>query len=306
MAFSSSRISRVLAHLQANSSQPQSCVLQPAPTASNSGSFVGRLCLVTGGSRGIGAETVRQLSSRGATVAIQFRADKASALLTRDLAIQNLLPFYGGDQTVASQQVQIFQAELSDVIQVKGLVENVLKAFGRPPDVLVNNAGVYKEIPISDSTNFDDWAKTWNKTIDLNLSAVAHLSFLIAKAMVHSQVKKGAIVNVSSRGAFRGEPDAWAYAASKGGLNSLSQSMALTLGKYGISVTCVAPGFVQTEMARKVLESDIGDAIRAQSPFGRVATAGDVAATIVFLAEPERTFLSGGIVDVNGASFLRM
>ncbi len=115
----------------------------------------------------------------------------------------------------------------------------------------------------------------------------------------------GAVVNVSSRGAFRGEPDNPAYGASKAGLNAFAQSMALVLAPHGISVTCVAPGFVETEMALARLEGPAGDAVRAQSPFGRIARAEEVAAAVLWLAAPESRFSSGTIVDVNGASYLR-
>ena len=112
-------------------------------------------------------------------------------------------------------------------------------------------------------------------------------------------------MNVSSRGAFRGEPNNPAYGASKAGMNAFAQSMALALAPLGISVTCVAPGFVQTEMAREVLDGPSGDAVRAQSPYGRVARPEEVAAAVVWLASPEARFSTGTIVDVNGASYLR-
>jgi NAD(P)-dependent dehydrogenase (short-subunit alcohol dehydrogenase family) len=115
----------------------------------------------------------------------------------------------------------------------------------------------------------------------------------------------GRIVNVSSRGAFRGEPDHPAYGASKAGLNSLGQSMARALGPHGIYVTTVAPGFVETDMAAPFLEGAGGDAIRAQSPLNRAATPEEVARVVVFLATPGAEYLTGAVVDVNGASYLR-
>jgi NAD(P)-dependent dehydrogenase (short-subunit alcohol dehydrogenase family) len=115
----------------------------------------------------------------------------------------------------------------------------------------------------------------------------------------------GAVVNVSSRGAFRGEPKNPAYGASKAALNSFGQSMALVLAPHGISVGTVAPGFVQTDMAREVLDGPRGDVVRAQSPFGRVARPDEVASAVLWLASPEALFASGSIIDVNGASYLR-
>ena len=115
----------------------------------------------------------------------------------------------------------------------------------------------------------------------------------------------GKIVNVSSRGAFRGEPDAPAYGASKAGLNSFSQSMAKALAPRNILVYCVAPGWVATDMATPHLAGAAGDAIRAQSPLNRVAAPEEIARTVVFLAGPGTDYLTGCVVDINGASYLR-
>lgn len=116
----------------------------------------------------------------------------------------------------------------------------------------------------------------------------------------------GRIVNVSSRGAFRGEPNHVAYGASKAALNSFGQSLARALAPYGVAVTGVAPGFVDTEMAEERLSGPHGDELRAQSPFDRVATPEDVAYAVRYLASPEAEYASGTILDVNGASYLRM
>ena len=112
-------------------------------------------------------------------------------------------------------------------------------------------------------------------------------------------------MNVGSRGAYRGEPDVPAYGASKAGLHAFGQSMAVALAPEGISVATLAPGFIATDMASSLLDSPAGDAIRAQSPFGRVATPEEVAAAVVALAEPGAEWVSGAVVDFNGASYLR-
>jgi NAD(P)-dependent dehydrogenase (short-subunit alcohol dehydrogenase family) len=116
----------------------------------------------------------------------------------------------------------------------------------------------------------------------------------------------GRIVNVSSRGAFRGEPENPAYGASKAGLVSLAQSLARSLGPRGIAVTTVAPGFTETDMAESALRGAEGERRRAESPLGRVAKPDEVAAAILYLASPEAEFVTGTVLDVNGASFLRM
>jgi 3-oxoacyl-[acyl-carrier protein] reductase len=126
-----------------------------------------------------------------------------------------------------------------------------------------------------------------------------------AAAVRHMMVGGGRIVNVSSRGAFRGEPGQPAYGASKAGLNALGQSLAVALAPHNITVTAVAPGFVETDMADDHLQGERGAAIRAQSPFGRVATPQEIAAAVVFLASPQAQWASGAILDLNGASYLR-
>ena len=114
----------------------------------------------------------------------------------------------------------------------------------------------------------------------------------------------GAIISISSRGAKRGEPDAVAYGASKAALNSLVQSTAMALGAANIAVAAVSPGFVETEMAASVLSGPRGEGIRAQSPFGRVAQPSEVAHAVLFLASPQSRWMSGSVVDCNGASYL--
>ena len=114
----------------------------------------------------------------------------------------------------------------------------------------------------------------------------------------------GRIVNVGSRGAFRGEPDVPAYGASKAGLHAMGSSLAVALGSHGIGVVTLAPGFIASEMAAPVLEGPGGDAVRGQSPFGRVATPQEVAQALCALAEPSAEWASGAVIDFNGASYL--
>jgi 3-oxoacyl-[acyl-carrier protein] reductase len=169
-------------------------------------------------------------------------------------------------------------------------------------DVLVNNAGVYEFHPAA-TTSFEQWRRSWDRTIQTNLLGPAHLSFHVARHMMKNG--GGKIINITSRGAFRGEPDAPAYGASKAGLNAFSQSMAQALAPHNIFIYAVAPGFVETDMAASVLAGTEGDAIRAQSPLNRVARPAEVARVVLFLASQGTDFLTGGIIDVNGASYLR-
>jgi 3-oxoacyl-[acyl-carrier protein] reductase len=253
-----------------------------------SADFRGKVALVTGGSRGIGRAVAREFAARGATVAVQFRADRAAAAET-----MASLGAAGGHLAL--------QADLADPEQARALVGRVVDELGRV-DVLVNNAGIYEEHSVL-QTSYEDWVEVWRRTIDVNLLGPANLIHAVAPHMLAAG--GGRIVNVSSRGAFRGEPRYPAYGASKAGLNSLGQSMARALGGHGIYVTTVAPGFVETDMAAPFLEGPDGDAIRAQSPLGRAATAEEVARVVVFLATPGAESTTGAVVDVNGASYLR-
>jgi 3-oxoacyl-[acyl-carrier protein] reductase len=247
----------------------------------------GRAVLVTGGSRGIGRAIARAFAARGDRVAVHWGSSQALA--------EKVLAELPGSGHV------LVRADMTDSEDVGAMVDRAAADLGGL-DVLVNNAGVFNAHPPL-STSYEEWQAAWSHTLAVNLVGAANATFRAVPHLIAAG--GGAVVNVSSRGAFRGEPNNPAYGASKAGLNAFAQSMALALAPQGISVTCVAPGFVQTEMAREVLDGPGGDAVRAQSPFGRVARADEVAAAVLWLASPEARFSSGTIVDVNGASYLR-
>jgi NAD(P)-dependent dehydrogenase (short-subunit alcohol dehydrogenase family) len=173
-------------------------------------------------------------------------------------------------------------------------------------DVLVNNAGVYTEHPLP-VTSYEDWIKDWQRVIDVNVHGTANVIWCFVEHLrTRPEGPEGArIVNVGSRGAFRGEPDAPAYGASKAAVHSMTQSLAVSLAPLGIVVTAVAPGFIDTDLTASILEGARGDGIRAQSPFGRVGEPEDVASAVAWLATPGARWASGAVVDLNGASYLR-
>ena len=243
--------------------------------------------LVTGGSRGIGRVIARAFAERGDRVAVQWGSSREQA--------EKVLAGLPGEGHA------LVQADLADADAVGTMVDDAAAALGRL-DVLVNNAGVGGSHPPL-SSSYEEWQAAWSRILAVNLVGAANATFRAVPHLIAAG--GGAVVNVSSRGAFRGEPGMPAYGASKAGLNAFAQSMALALAPHGISVTCVAPGFVQTEMAREVLDGPDGAAVRAQSPFGRIARPDEVASAVVWLASPEARFSSGTIVDVNGASYLR-
>ena len=243
--------------------------------------------LVTGGSRGIGRVIARTFAEQGDRVAVHWGS-------SADAAEQVLAGLPGAGHVLV-------QADLADAGAVGAMVDRAAADLGRL-DVLVNNAAVATKTPPL-TTSYAEWQAVWSRTLAVNLVGAANATFRAVPHLIAAG--GGAVVNVSSRGAFRGEPDNPAYGASKAGLNAFAQSMALALAPHGISVTCVAPGYVQTEKAREVLDGPGGDAVRAQSPFGRVATPAEVASAVLWLASPGARFSSGTVVDVNGASYLR-
>jgi len=184
-------------------------------------------------------------------------------------------------------------------------------------DVLVNNAGIFDPPHPIGETDYDAWQRAWSETLAINLTGAANASWCAVRHMhgggeageAHAgdeRAARGRIVFVASRGAFRGEPNHPAYGASKAGMISLAQSLARALGPRGIAVTAVAPGFVETDMAAEALAGEAGERRRAESPLGRVAKPEEVAAAVRYLASPEAEMASGTVIDVNGASFLRM
>lgn len=249
--------------------------------------FSRKNAVVTGGSRGIGRTIVQQLAERGARVVIHYNQNRKAAEQTLD-------SIEGGPHAVV-------RADLTDPDSTQALVDTAVREMGKI-DILVNNAGIYELHPMLDFS-YENWQDVWIRTLGINLLGPANISFLIVQHM--KQHGGGKIVNVSSRGAFRGEPEAPAYGASKAGLNAMSQSMAKALAPHNIFVYVVAPGFVETEMAAPYLAGSEGDAIRRQSPLGRVAQPEEVARTVLFLASEGSEYLTGCIVDINGASYLR-
>jgi NAD(P)-dependent dehydrogenase (short-subunit alcohol dehydrogenase family) len=243
--------------------------------------------LVTGASRGIGRAIAEQLAARGCRVGVHFQQNRAAA--------ESTLAALPGDGHA------LFAADMADATAVEQLWRDATAAFGRI-DIVVNNAATYGDhAPLA--TSYADWQREWQRTLATNLLGPAHLCHLAANAM--AAAGSGRIVNISSRGAFRGEPHAPAYGASKAGLNSLSQSLAVALAPHGVGVFCLAPGWVDTDMAHDYLTGSRAAEIRAQHPLGRVATAEEIARTAAFCALDAPATMTGSIIDINGASYLR-
>ncbi|MEU5434880.1 SDR family oxidoreductase [Streptomyces sp. NPDC020719] len=248
----------------------------------------GRGVLVTGASRGIGRAVAAAFAHAGDRVAVHCSTVGPDA-----------------EETLAALEGQghvLIPADLADPDGVEELAARADAALGGV-DVLVNNAAVMVAHPLA-QTSYEQWQQAWRQTVDVNLLGPAHLSHRVASRMIEAG-REGRIVNIGSRGAFRGEPDHPAYGATKAALHALGQSLAVSLAPYGIAVVSVAPGFVATERVAGRLEGPEGEGIRAQSPFGRVADPSEIAAAVLYLASPQAMWSSGTVLDVNGASYLR-
>lgn len=239
--------------------------------------------LVTGASGGIGAAIADALAARGATVVLHYQSNRAAAEATL--------------RSLAGAGHALVQADLTDPQAVERLWQ---EADARQPlDAVVNNAGIFPNHPPL-TTDYAGWTAAWQRTLAINLSGAAYLSYFAARTMAARG--RGRIVSVSSRGAFRGEPAAPAYAASKAGLNAFSQSLAKALAPQGVGVFVVAPGWVSTARVATVIQDQ---AVIADQPLGRVATPAEVAQVVAFCVLDAPVAMTGAILDVNGASYLR-
>lgn len=249
--------------------------------------FKNKNVLITGGSKGIGKATALEFAKRGANVGINYKSDDKAAQTT----LEEL------DRT----NHRSYKVDISDKEAAKQLIDDFVKDFGSI-DILVNNAGI-AQLHDVENISFEAWTEVWKNIFDTNVMAMANLCFCASQYMIKNG--GGRIVNVSSRGAFRGEPNMPAYGASKAAVNSLSQSLAKALAKHKIYVGVVAPGFTETEMAAATLTNAERENLLKEAPVGRMAQPEEVAYAIAFLASEEAKYTTGTILDVNGASYLR-
>jgi NAD(P)-dependent dehydrogenase (short-subunit alcohol dehydrogenase family) len=231
--------------------------------------------LVTGSTRGIGAAVVAALDKRGARVVGHGRTGSAS----------------------------VIAADLSDPAGAERLWAEALARLGGRIDVVVNNAGVFE--PVAVDAPLDEWQAGWSRTLQINLQAAADLC---RAAVLHFRQRGGGgrIVNVASRAAYRGDsPAHWHYAASKAGMVGMTKSIARGYASENILAFAVCPGFVMTGMAEDYLASRGGDKLLADIPLGRVAEPAEVASAIAYLALEAPASMTGAVLDINGASFVR-
>jgi NAD(P)-dependent dehydrogenase (short-subunit alcohol dehydrogenase family) len=249
--------------------------------------FSGKRIFITGGSRGIGKAIAQGFATYGAKIVITY---KSKEKLAKELI--NSLP---------GQNHSCLELDVTNSEDIKETISKSISILSGL-DIVINNAGLFVDHPILD-TKFDDWQNAWRSTIEANLIGPANICYHAAQYF--KKQKKGKIINISSRGANRGEPISPAYGASKAGLNAMSQSLAVALAPYGIFVGVVAPGFVETDMTSLILSSNQGDSIKKQSPLGRVGRPEEIAKAVMMLSMDGMDYATGTIVDLNGASYLR-
>jgi len=244
----------------------------------------GRACLVTGGSRGIGAAVCRLLARCGARVALGYRADAGAA----GEVVAGIVAAGGTAVAIA--------ADLAQPAAAEPLVESAASAIG-PLDVLVVSHGIWTPAPILEMT-----PAVWDRTLAVNLASAAAVCRAAARRMAPRRA--GAIVTIASTAGQRGEAGYAHYAASKGGIIALTKSLAAELAPHGIRVNGVAPGWVLTDMTREALAGDAGAAIAAAIPVGRAGTPEEIAWPVAFLASGLASYMYGEIVAVNGGAVM--
>lgn len=241
--------------------------------------------LVTGASQGIGAAIARQLLAGGARVVVHYHSNRDKA--------QALLAGHSPNGSVA------LAANLEVPAEVEGLFRQSLDALGHL-DALVLNAGVFLQHPVSDP--LEAWWRTWRQTQAINLDAPGLLTRL---AIGHFMQRGGGrLIYIGSRAAFRGETEDYlGYAASKGGLTSLSRSVARSFGKYGIKAFTIAPGFTHTAMAEKAI-AEMGPALREETALKELTRPEDIAPLAAFICSGQMDHATGTVIDMNAGSYM--
>jgi len=240
--------------------------------------------LVTGGSRGIGKACVELFLKAGANVAFTFNSAKEEA-----------------DKIVSEykklSKVKNYRVNLADLSEIENQVGSIFNDFGNI-DVLVNNAGIWKEVAIDKMT-----IEEWNEMMSVNLTSTYYITKLLVPKMKEKHF--GRIINISSTAGQRGEAFHSHYAASKGGMISLTKSLAAELGEYNITVNCVAPGWVITDMTTGSLaETKIYNEVLGDIPLKKIAQPEEIAGPVLFLASNLASHITGEILNVNGGSVL--
>jgi 3-oxoacyl-[acyl-carrier protein] reductase len=241
----------------------------------------GKLALVTGATRGIGKAIALELAARGACV-VGTATSAAGAE-----SISEMLAAAGGRGVVLN---------VTELSACEALIDELGKQDGGGPHILVNNAGITRD-NLAMRMKDDDW----NAVLDTNLSAVFRLSRAVMKSMM--KARWGRIINITSVVGSSGNPGQANYAAAKAGVAGMARALARELGSRNITVNCVAPGFIETDMTRALNETQTA-AILSQIPLGRLGASSDIANAVAFLASPQAGYITGTTLHVNGGMYM--
>lgn len=239
-----------------------------------------KIALVTGASRGIGKAIAQELSARGATV-IGTATTEAGA---KD--VNAMLAGKGGRGVVLN---------VTDAAACDALVDELAKQGG--PHILVNNAGITRDTLAMRMKDED-----WDAVVLTNMTAVFRLSRAVIRTMM--KARWGRIINITSVVGESGNPGQANYAAAKAGVAGMSRALARELGSRNITVNCIAPGFIETDMTKSLEESQTA-ALLGQIPLGRLGSAADIAHAVAFLASPQAGYITGTTLDVNGGMYMK-
>jgi 3-oxoacyl-[acyl-carrier protein] reductase len=239
-----------------------------------------KVALVTGASRGIGRAIALELAGRGACV-IGTATTEAGAL-----GVTEILAPHGGRGVVLN---------VTDVQGCEALLDALAKESGGP-HILVNNAGITR-----DNLSMRMKDEDWDAVLQTNLSAVFRLSRGVMRSMM--KARWGRIINITSVVGSSGNPGQANYAAAKAGVAGMSRALARELGSRGVTVNCVAPGFIETDMTSTLDESQTS-ALLGQIPLGRLGSASDIAHAVAFLASPQAGYITGTTLHVNGGMYM--
>lgn len=246
--------------------------------------FKGKTVMVTGGSRGIGAATVRAFAQRGANIAFSYNKNYRAA--------ENLK----AECEKIGANVFFKECDVSVFTEVEAFIDKSIEKFGQI-DVLVNNAGIWQSATIENYT-----VDLWRKTIQINLDSVFYFTTGVSRHMREKGVK-GSIISISSTSGQIGEKNYSHYAASKGGIVSFTKSVAKELGPDGIRINCVAPGWIQTDMTEQTLKTE-RDKVEQMMPLGFIPSPDDIANGILFMASNYASAITGEVLNINAGSVM--
>ena len=249
-------------------------------TVTHAGDLAGQIALVTGASRGIGRDIADELAARGAIVVGSATSAGGAAAITERLAA-------AGGKGIA--------LDVRDAARCDAVVDAIQKEFGAL-SVLVNNAGITQDTLAMRMKDED-----WSAVLDTNLSAVFRMSRAVLRGML--KARAGRIVNITSVVGSAGNAGQANYAAAKAGVAGMTRALAKEVGSRGITVNCVAPGFIDTDMTKSLSESQVAS-LTAQIPLGRLGRPEDVAAAVAFLASPSAAYVTGTTLHVNGGMYM--